>query len=99
MTLREAKEVLAKPVFGDPRCLEAKKHIDDHEEAERLRKALTGKHVECWCCEGDGELHCHAACVHVCPTCEGEEDLTLTQSILADLVLYQLRDLAKELAI
>lgn len=97
MTVKEANELLAKPIFGDPRCIQAVKVLEEETEAGALRGALLGKRVECWCCEGSGQIRCKALCEHECPTCEGDDKLTLTQKILADLVLYQLRDLAKEL--
>lgn len=103
MKLNEARDILAIPVFGDARCIEAKKVIERHEEEEELRKALVGHKTECWCCEGSGELRCKAGCcakwAHVCPTCDGDEKLKLTAELLEDLSLEQLRDLRKEMQV
>jgi hypothetical protein len=97
MTEQQARRLLEKPKFGDLECLKAIRLLEDSEEEECLRAALEGKHTRCWCCGGTGELTCKAMCTHECPTCQGAEGLTLTEWILADLVLDQLRDLAREL--
>lgn len=84
MTLQHAKTVLQHPVFGNPEHIEAVKVLELEGEAIALRSQLKGKTVECWCCDGEGEIECKAGCVHVCPTCDGHDELTLSPSILSD---------------
>jgi len=99
MTKKEALEILEKPIFNDPQCIKACKFLEEEEEADKLRKKLVGKKVECWCCEGDGELRCKAGCMcHICPTCDGEDKLTLSTGLLKELDLIQLKDLIEEAA-
>lgn len=102
MTLIEARDLLKTPRFGDQRCIEAKRVIEDEAESAHLRSALEGKKVECWCCNGRRYLSCAVGCLdkyHPCHTCGAQPKLTLAAGVLKDLVLYQLRDLAKELGV
>jgi hypothetical protein len=98
-SLKEARELLKVPVFGNERCILALKVLQRYEEASKLRLLLNGRKVQCWCCEGRGEIDCRAGCSHECPTCQGENKLRLTPELLSDLYLEQLRDLIQEVGI
>ncbi len=99
-TVDEAKKLLERPVFGNEEHIKAVRLLVAEEEAARLRKNLKGNKnkVECWCCGGTGEIQCDVGCHHTCPTCDGEGRLALTPTILRDLQLGQLRDIAEKLS-
>lgn len=99
MTLKEARQLLKVPVFASDLHIKAKKIVEEDAEANQWKLRLLKKKIECWCCEGRGTLSCRAMCEHECPTCEGEDMLTLTADILADMTIDQLRDIGKDLGV
>ncbi len=52
MTLEAAREILTKPKFGDPLCIEAANTLRDEAVAVELRKKVIGKEIACGPCGG-----------------------------------------------
>lgn len=100
MTEWEARELLKKPIFGDDKCIKAKKFLFRLEKEKELREALLGKEVLCPCCNGAGSIGCLCNCDHECPTCggnSGPKGLTLTQEFLEDMDLDLLEEFSEEI--
>ena len=79
MKYLEAKAILAVPIFGDPKCIEALKLLRDIEKATELRDMLAAAGVSCECddCGGTGE----------CQACDGTgEDADLESMEVTDLM-------------
>lgn len=69
--LAEARRVLQRPVFGDPKCMLAARALRDEEEAKVLRKRIVGKQIVCLACDGYGNK-----CT--CTLCQGSGKYTIT---------------------
>ncbi len=85
MTKEQAENILAKPVFGDPRCIEAVKRLEEEAETQQLRAYVVGKNIFCGCCGGDG-----------CSVCEEFGYITIPEELAAGWELDVLRDVAKD---
>lgn len=59
MTLKEAQEIIKTPIFGDEKCIEAKRVIYNHDARTKLIAALQ-EDVDCDCetCGGTGQVKC-----------------------------------------
>lgn len=87
MTLAEAKEVLTKPKFGDPRCIEAANVLRDEAVAVELRKQVIGKRVFCGPCGGKpgGCKYCEDGAVTITKELAATWDRDILEGVLEDI--------------
>jgi hypothetical protein len=72
MTVKEAREILRHPVFGDPVHLHAVSILSAFEELDALRDELWDDTFECSKCEGAGHRECPECGTRVrCQECGG----------------------------
>ncbi len=87
MTLEAAREILTKPKFGDPRCIEAANTLRDEAVAVDLRKQVIGREVFCGACGGKpgGCAGCHDGAVTITKELAASWDRNILEGVLEDM--------------